>query len=57
MATDRQFVGSPDEVAEQIKTRVLDTGIDGVIVNLVANGHQPGIVELAGRTLGPLVRG
>lgn len=57
VATDRQFVGSPDEVAEQIKTRVLDTGIDGVIVNLVANGHQPGIVELAGRTLGPLVRG
>ncbi|NKS01923.1 TIGR03560 family F420-dependent LLM class oxidoreductase [Rhodococcus hoagii] len=57
VATDRQFVGSPDEVAEQIKTRVLDTGVDGVIVNLVANGHQPGIVELAGRTLGPLVRG
>jgi len=57
VATDRQFVGSPDEVAEQVKTRVLDTGIDGVIVNLVANGHQPGIVELAGRTLGPLVRG
>lgn len=57
VATDRQFVGSPDEVAEQIKTRVLDVGIDGVIINLVANGHQPGIVELAGRTLGPLVRG
>lgn len=55
-ATDRQFVGGPDEVAEQIKTRVLDAGIDGVIINLVANGHQPGIVELAGRTLGPLVR-
>lgn len=57
VATDRQFVGGPDEVAEQIKTRVLDTGIDGVIINLVANGHEPGIVELAGRTLGPLVRG
>ena len=56
-ATERQFVGSPDEVADQIKTRVLDPGIDGVVINLVANGHQPGIVELAGRTLGPLVRG
>ncbi|QCQ90772.1 LLM class F420-dependent oxidoreductase [Rhodococcus sp. SGAir0479] len=56
-ATDRQFVGSPDEVADQIKTRVLDVGIDGVVINLVANGHQPGIVELAGRTLAPLVRG
>ncbi|PTR26638.1 F420-dependent oxidoreductase-like protein [Rhodococcus sp. OK519] len=57
VATDRQFVGSPDEVAEQIKAAVLDVGVDGVILNLVANGHQPGIVELAGRTLGPLVRG
>ncbi|MFC9517321.1 LLM class F420-dependent oxidoreductase [Nocardiaceae bacterium NPDC056970] len=56
-ATDRQFVGSPGEVADQIKAAVLDVGVDGVILNLVANGHQPGIVELAGRTLGPLVRG
>ncbi|RVW09918.1 LLM class F420-dependent oxidoreductase [Prescottella agglutinans] len=55
-ATDRQFVGNPDEVAEQIKTRVLDPGIDGVIVNVVVNGHRPGVVELVGRTLGPLVR-
>lgn len=56
-AVDRQFVGSPDEVAEQIQTRVLDRGIDGIVVNLVANGHEPGIVELAGRTLAPLVSG
>ncbi|WP_305094767.1 LLM class F420-dependent oxidoreductase [Prescottella sp. R16] len=56
-ATDRQFVGNPDEVAEQVQARVLDVGVDGIIVNLVTNGHQPGIVELAGRTLGPLVRG
>lgn len=55
-ATDRHFCGDPDEVAEQIKTRVLDQGIDGVIINLVANGHEPGIVELAGKTLAPLVR-
>ncbi|MFC9790780.1 LLM class F420-dependent oxidoreductase [Rhodococcus sp. NPDC127528] len=56
-ATDRQFVGSPDEVAEQIQTRVLDHGVDGIVVNLVANGHQPGIVELAGAALRPLVTG
>ncbi len=53
--TDRMFCGAPDEVAEQIKTLVLDKGIDGIILNLVANGHEPGIVELAGRTLRPLV--
>jgi hypothetical protein len=34
---------------------VLDTGVDGVIVNLIANGHQPGIVELAGSTLRRLI--
>jgi F420-dependent oxidoreductase-like protein len=55
--TARHFVGNPDEVAEQVQRRVLDPGVDGVIINMVANGHVPGMVELAGRTLGPLVRG
>ncbi len=52
----RHFVGSPDEVAEQFQTRVLDAGIDGIIINMVSNGHVPGVVELAGKTLAPLVR-
>ncbi|GAB2526672.1 LLM class F420-dependent oxidoreductase [Nocardia heshunensis] len=54
---DRQFVGTPDEVAEQIQSRVLDHGIDGIIVNMVTNGHEEGSVELAGRALSPLVKG
>ncbi len=54
-ATDRQFCGTPDDVAEQIQARVLDQGIDGIIINLITNGHEPGIVELAGKTLRPLV--
>ncbi|WP_433564120.1 LLM class F420-dependent oxidoreductase [Nocardia sp. CA-151230] len=54
---DRQFVGTPDQVAEQIQSRVLDQGIDGIIVNMVTNGHEAGAVELAGRALAPLVRG
>ncbi|MFD4367189.1 LLM class F420-dependent oxidoreductase [Rhodococcus sp. NPDC058521] len=54
-ATDRQFCGAPDEVAEQLQTRVLDKGIDGIVLNLVVNGHEPGIVGLAGRTVKPLV--
>ncbi|MGW4324472.1 LLM class F420-dependent oxidoreductase [Nocardia sp. NPDC004573] len=53
---DRQFVGTPDDVAEQLRTRVLDHGVDGLIINMVFNGHEPGAVELAGRTLAPLVR-
>jgi alkanesulfonate monooxygenase SsuD/methylene tetrahydromethanopterin reductase-like flavin-dependent oxidoreductase (luciferase family) len=54
-ATSRFFVGSPDEVAEQIKARVLDAGVDGIIINMVSNGHVPGLVELAGKALAPLV--
>ncbi|WP_280365547.1 LLM class F420-dependent oxidoreductase [Nocardia wallacei] len=51
----RQFVGDPDDVADQIQRRVLDHGVDGVIVNMVANGHEPGVLELAGKTLSPLM--
>lgn len=51
----RHFIGSPDEVAEQVKTRVLDKGVDGIVFNLVGTGHQPGAVDRALRTFAPLV--
>ena len=54
-ATARQFVGDPDEVAADLQARVLEPGVDGLIVNLVVNGHEPGAVDLAGRTLRKLV--
>jgi F420-dependent oxidoreductase-like protein len=54
-ATERHFVGDPDEVAADLQARVLEPGVDGLIVNIVANGHEPGIVDLAGRTLRKLV--
>jgi F420-dependent oxidoreductase-like protein len=53
--TARHFIGGPDSVAEQVQRRVLDAGIDGMIVNMVANGHEPGMVELAGKVLRPLL--
>jgi len=56
LATDRHFVGSPEDVAEQVKTRVLDAGVDGFVFNLVANGHVPGVVAMACEALDPLVR-
>ncbi len=56
LATDRHFVGSPDDVAEQVKMRVLDAGVDGFVFNLVANGHVPGVVAMACEALLPLVR-
>jgi hypothetical protein len=42
-------------VAEQIKSKVLDAGIDGVIVNMPAHGHVPGYVTKLGEALKPLV--
>lgn len=54
-ATDRIFAGTPDDVADQIRTRVLDAGVDGVVINLVRTGHEPGAVARAGAALAPLV--
>lgn len=51
--TERMVVGTPDSVADQIKTKVIDAGIDGVIINLPF--YTPGVVEAAGAALRPLV--
>ena len=50
-------VGGADQVAEQIKTNVLDAGIDGVIVNLPTSiqGYQPGRITALGAALKPLL--
>jgi alkanesulfonate monooxygenase SsuD/methylene tetrahydromethanopterin reductase-like flavin-dependent oxidoreductase (luciferase family) len=53
--TERMFVGTPDDVAADLQARVLDQGVDGLVINLPATGHVEGAVELAGRTLRPLV--
>ncbi|HUO38655.1 MAG TPA: LLM class flavin-dependent oxidoreductase, partial [Mycobacterium sp.] len=52
---DRTLVGSPDAVAEQVRTRVLDIGVDGVIINMPVGGHEPGVVTKAGEALRPLI--
>ncbi len=49
--TARHIIGGPDSVAEQVRRRVLEPGVDGIIVNMVANGHEPGMVSLAGQAL------
>lgn len=51
--TQRMVVGTPDSVADQIKTKVIDGGIDGVIINLPF--YTPGVIEAAGAALRPLV--
>jgi len=45
------LLGDPDTVGEFVQTRVLRAGLDGIVVNLPANGHDPEAVRLAGRTL------
>jgi F420-dependent oxidoreductase-like protein len=49
----RMVVGSADAVAEQIKTKALDAGLSGVIVNLAF--YSPGIVAKLAKALKPLV--
>ncbi|UXA15959.1 LLM class F420-dependent oxidoreductase [Mycobacterium sp. SMC-4] len=55
----RMVAGTPDQMAEQIKTKVLDAGIDGVIVFVPTQmlGYQPGHIAALGEALAPLVRG
>ena len=51
--SQRMVAGSADSVAEQIKTKVLDAGIDGVVVNMPF--YTPGVVTALADALRPLV--
>lgn len=53
--TARQFVGTPDDVAADLQARILDSGVDGLVVSMPANGHVPGAVALGGELLGKLL--
>ncbi len=46
----RLFFGDPDEVVDQVRALVA-VGLDGVVVNMMSDGHDPAAVTLAGRTL------
>lgn len=49
----RSVVGSAESVADQLKTKVLDAGIDGVIINMPF--YTPGTITAVGEALRPLV--
>ncbi len=49
----RMVVGGPDSVADQIKTTVVEAGIDGVIINLPF--YTPGVISAVGEALRPVV--
>jgi F420-dependent oxidoreductase-like protein len=49
--------GSPDQVVDQIKTKVLDAGVDSVILSPVTSlqGYQPGGITVVAEKLKPLL--
>jgi F420-dependent oxidoreductase-like protein len=50
--------GGPEQVAEQIKTKVLDAGVDGVILSPVTmQGYRPGGITATAEALKPLIMG
>ena len=49
----RMLVGGADYIAEQVQAKVLDAGIDGVIINMPF--YTPGVVTAAADALRPLV--
>ena len=51
--SQRMLAGGADFVGEQVQTRVLDAGIDGVIINMPF--YTPGIITAVGDALRPLV--
>jgi len=49
----RAFVGPPEQLAEALRTDVLDQGIGGLTINLVRNGHIPGTISAMAAALKP----
>ncbi|GIF04779.1 LLM class F420-dependent oxidoreductase [Actinoplanes siamensis] len=52
---NRAFVGTAEQVAEQLHEKVIGAGIDGITINLIRNGHRPGVVNMVGEALKPIV--
>jgi F420-dependent oxidoreductase-like protein len=49
----RMLAGSAEQIAEQIKTKVFDAGIGGVVINVPI--YSPGIVAKAGEALNQVI--
>lgn len=55
----RMVAGTPEQIAEQVQSRVLDAGVGGVILFVPTQtvGYQPGQITALGEALKPLVAG
>jgi alkanesulfonate monooxygenase SsuD/methylene tetrahydromethanopterin reductase-like flavin-dependent oxidoreductase (luciferase family) len=49
--------GGPDQIVEQIQTKVLEAGVDGVILSPITSlsGYQPGGITAVAQKLKPLI--
>lgn len=45
-------LGDPDTVGEIVQRKIVEVGMDGLVVNLPANGHELEAIALAGQVLG-----
>jgi F420-dependent oxidoreductase-like protein len=53
---DRALVlGDPDTVGEFVRDKLIGAGLDGITLNMPANGHDLEAVALVGQTLGKIV--
>ncbi|KHO20652.1 LLM class F420-dependent oxidoreductase [Mycolicibacterium setense] len=54
----RAVFGSPEQIAEQLKTKLFDTGVDGVVLSPVTmGGYVPGGITEVAEVLKPLISG
>ncbi|AQT83016.1 LLM class F420-dependent oxidoreductase [Mycolicibacterium litorale] len=51
----RAVVGTADHIADEIKRRIIDVGVDGVIINLPTHRYTPGVITEVGQALKPVV--
>jgi alkanesulfonate monooxygenase SsuD/methylene tetrahydromethanopterin reductase-like flavin-dependent oxidoreductase (luciferase family) len=51
------LVGGPAQIAEQIKEKVLDAGVDGIILSPITNinGYEPGKITAVAEALKPVL--
>jgi len=51
MVDKATVLGDPDTVGEFVSQELIARGLDGIIVNLPANGHEPDAIHQAAETL------